>query len=56
MRITEQQQKIIEKLKAEEKRAHSKGKENMLGIPKNTHVTPVSSPRKSLTPLRNRND
>ncbi|XP_054005012.1 hyaluronan mediated motility receptor-like [Hylaeus anthracinus] len=56
IRITEQQQKIIEKLKAEEKRTHSKGKENMLGIPKSAHATPVSSPHKSLTPLRDRND
>ncbi|XP_076630472.1 uncharacterized protein LOC143346343 [Colletes latitarsis] len=56
IKITEQQQKIIEKLKTEEKRAHSKGKENMLGIPKSDHATPVSSPHKPLTPLRDRND
>ncbi|XP_043265553.1 hyaluronan mediated motility receptor-like [Colletes gigas] len=56
IKITEQQQKIIEKLRTEEKRAHSKGKENMLGIPKSDHATPVSSPHKPLTPLRDRND
>ncbi|CAK9832863.1 Laminin subunit alpha-2 [Anthophora retusa] len=56
MRTIEQQQKTIEKFKAEEKRARSKGKENMLGIPKSTHTTPASSPHKPLTPLRNRND
>ncbi|OAD52380.1 Laminin subunit alpha-2 [Eufriesea mexicana] len=56
MRTIEQQQKIIEKLKAEEKCSYSKGKENMVGIPKSTHTTPVSSPHKLLTPLRNRNE
>ncbi|CAK9797651.1 hypothetical protein ANTPLA_LOCUS1290 [Anthophora plagiata] len=56
LRTIEQQQKTIEKFKAEEKRARSKGKENMLGIPMSTHTTPTSSPHKPLTPLRNRND
>ncbi|XP_017797874.1 PREDICTED: putative leucine-rich repeat-containing protein DDB_G0290503 [Habropoda laboriosa] len=56
IRTIEQQQKVIEKLRAEEKRAHSKGKENMIGIPKSSHTTPASSPHKPLTPLRNRND
>ncbi|XP_011151920.1 hyaluronan mediated motility receptor isoform X2 [Harpegnathos saltator] len=51
-RIIEQQQKTIEKFKAEEKRSHWKGKEN-IGI----HSTPISSPHKTLaTPLRSRND
>ncbi|KZC09615.1 Laminin-like protein epi-1 [Dufourea novaeangliae] len=52
----EQQQKTIEKLKMEEKRMHNKGKENVIGVSKNAHTTPVSSPLKPLTPLRNRND
>ncbi|XP_076750292.1 uncharacterized protein LOC143423101 [Xylocopa sonorina] len=51
-----QQQKIIEKLRPEEKRAHNKGKENLLGITKSSHATPASSPYKTLTPLRNRNE
>ncbi|XP_014470917.1 PREDICTED: hyaluronan mediated motility receptor-like isoform X2 [Dinoponera quadriceps] len=52
IRLVEQQQKTIEKLKAEEKRSHWKGKEN-IGI----HSTPISSPHKTLTtPLRSRND
>ncbi|XP_024225381.1 hyaluronan mediated motility receptor isoform X7 [Bombus impatiens] len=55
-RTIEQQHKMIEKLRAEEKRAHSKGKENMLGISQNTFATPIPSPHKPLTPLRNRND
>ncbi|XP_060821531.1 myosin-9-like isoform X3 [Bombus pascuorum] len=56
MRTIEQQHKMIEKLRAEEKRVHSKGKENMLGISQNTFATPIPSPHKPLTPLRNRND
>ena len=56
MRTIEQQHKVIEKLRAEEKRVHSKGKENMLGISQNTFATPIPSPHKPLTPLRNRND
>ncbi|XP_031837028.1 uncharacterized protein LOC116428932 [Nomia melanderi] len=52
----EQQQKTIEKLKTEDKRMHSKGKENVIGITKDTYTTPVSSPLKPLTPLRSRND
>ncbi|XP_077272103.1 uncharacterized protein LOC143902808 [Temnothorax americanus] len=51
-RLVEQQQKTIEKLKAEEKRSHWKGKEN-IGM---VHSTPISSPHKTLTPLRDRND
>ncbi|XP_032668210.1 hyaluronan mediated motility receptor-like isoform X2 [Odontomachus brunneus] len=52
-RLIEQQQKTIEKLKAEEKRSHWKGKEN-IGM---VHSTPISSPHKTLpTPLRSRND
>ncbi|XP_066591183.1 putative leucine-rich repeat-containing protein DDB_G0290503 [Prorops nasuta] len=56
MKLADQQQKMIEKLKTEEKRCHGKGKENVLGIPKSNHTTPVSSPHKPLTPLRDRND
>ncbi|XP_076382680.1 uncharacterized protein LOC117223832 isoform X2 [Megalopta genalis] len=52
----EQQQKTIEKLKMEDKRIHSKGKENVISVPKHTHTTPLSSPLKPLTPLRSRND
>ncbi|XP_078053799.1 uncharacterized protein LOC144479145 [Augochlora pura] len=52
----EQQQKTIEKLKTEDKRIHSKGKENVISVSKNTHTTPISSPLKPLTPLRSRND
>ncbi|KYM91177.1 Laminin subunit alpha-2 [Atta colombica] len=51
-RLVEQQQKTIEKLKAEEKRSHWKGKENVGMV----HSTPISSPHKTLTPLRDRND
>ncbi|KAG7204959.1 hypothetical protein KM043_005345 [Ampulex compressa] len=54
-RTIELQQKTIEKFKLEEKRAHGKGKEN-IGIQKSAHTTPVSSPHKPLTPLRNRNE
>ncbi|XP_011877413.1 PREDICTED: hyaluronan mediated motility receptor-like isoform X4 [Vollenhovia emeryi] len=50
-RLVEQQQKTIEKLKAEEKRSHWKGKENVGMV----HSTPISSPHKT-TPLRDRND
>lgn len=56
MRTIEHQQRMLEKFRAEERRAHSKGKENMLGVSKSTLATPVSSPHKPLTPLRNRND
>ncbi|PBC30764.1 hypothetical protein APICC_04551 [Apis cerana cerana] len=56
MRTIKQQQKTIEKLQAEEKRAYSKGKENMLGLSQSTYITPLSSPHKPITPLRNRND
>lgn len=56
IRTIEQQHKMMEKLRAEEKRVHSKGKENMLGISQNTFATPIPSPHKPLTPLRNRND
>ncbi|KMQ91822.1 hyaluronan mediated motility receptor [Lasius niger] len=52
IKIIEQQQKTIEKLKAEEKRSHWKGKENVGMV----HSTPISSPHKTLTPLRSRND
>jgi len=51
-KLVEQQQKTIEKLKAEEKRSHWKGKENVGMV----HSTPISSPHKTLTPLRDRND
>ncbi|XP_025988311.1 hyaluronan mediated motility receptor isoform X1 [Solenopsis invicta] len=51
-RLVEQQQKTIEKLKAEEKRSHWKGKENVGMV----HSTPISSPHKTLTPLKDRND
>ncbi|KYN07338.1 Laminin-like protein epi-1, partial [Cyphomyrmex costatus] len=51
-RLVEQQQKTIEKLKTEEKRSHWKGKENVGMV----HSTPLSSPHKTLTPLRDRND
>ena len=56
IRTIEQQQRVIEKLKAEEKRAHIKGKENTIGISKIDLLSPVSSPQKPLTPLRNRNE
>ncbi|XP_076650839.1 uncharacterized protein LOC143357963 [Halictus rubicundus] len=56
MKKIEQQQKTIEKLKTDDKRMHSKGKENIISVPKNTHTTPVSSPLKPLTPLRSRNE
>lgn len=56
MRTIKQQQKTIEKLQAEEKRASGKGKENMLGLSQSTYITPLSSPHKPITPLRNRND
>lgn len=52
IKLVEQQQKTIEKLKAEEKRSHWKGKENVGMV----HSTPISSPHKTLTPLRDRND
>ncbi|KAL6448406.1 hypothetical protein ACFW04_000378 [Cataglyphis niger] len=52
IKIIEQQQKTIEKLKTEEKRSHWKGKENVGMI----HSTPLASPHKTLTPLRSRND
>ncbi|XP_026667306.1 hyaluronan mediated motility receptor-like [Ceratina calcarata] len=51
MKIITQQQRIIEKYKTEEKRLQVKGKENLQGIPKTS-----TTPHKSLTPLRNRND
>ncbi|XP_011698345.1 PREDICTED: hyaluronan mediated motility receptor-like isoform X2 [Wasmannia auropunctata] len=51
-RLVEQQQKTIEKLKSEEKRSQWKGKENVGMV----HSTPISSPHKTLTPLRDRND
>ncbi|KAK1138109.1 hypothetical protein K0M31_002594 [Melipona bicolor] len=54
-RTIEQLQKVIEKLKAEEKRAHNKGKENTSGVSQNNFTTPVPSPHKPLTPLKNRN-
>ena len=58
IRTIEQQKGIIEKLKAEERRTHIKGKENTLGMSKNIVdlTSPVSSPQKPLTPLRNRNE
>lgn len=52
IKIIEQQQKTIEKLKAEEKRSCWKGKENVGMV----HSTPLASPHKTLTPLRSRND
>nr|XP_003706552.1 PREDICTED: hyaluronan mediated motility receptor-like isoform X3 [Megachile rotundata] len=57
MRTIEHQQKIIDKLKAEDKRMHIRGKENMLTIPKSATSTPLPSPHKQpLTPLKNRKD
>ena len=55
IRTIEQQQKVIEKFKAEEKRSF-KGKENTLGVSKIVLSSPVPSPQKPLTPLRNRNE
>ena len=55
IRTIEQQQKVIEKFKAEEKRS-IKGKENTLGMSKIVLSSPVPSPQKPLTPLRNRNE
>ncbi|XP_029045310.1 paramyosin-like [Osmia bicornis bicornis] len=55
-RIIEHQQKTIDKLKAEDKRSHIRGKENMLNVTKTVAATPLPSPHKSLTPLRSRND
>ncbi|XP_070153196.1 putative leucine-rich repeat-containing protein DDB_G0290503 isoform X1 [Polyergus mexicanus] len=52
IKIIEQQQKTIEKLKAEERRSHWKGKENVGMV----HSNPLASPHKTLTPLRSRND
>lgn len=54
-RTIEQLQKVIEKMKAEEKRAHCKGKENISGVSQSNLTTPVPSPHKPLTPLKNRN-
>lgn len=56
MRTIEHQQKIIDKLKAEDKRMHIRGKENMPSIPKSATSTPLPSPHKPLTPLKNRKD
>ncbi|XP_076668686.1 uncharacterized protein LOC143369105 [Andrena cerasifolii] len=56
IRTIEQQQRVIEKLKADEKRTHIKGKENTIGLSKIDLSSPVSSPQKPLTPLRNRNE
>ncbi|CAD1468961.1 unnamed protein product, partial [Heterotrigona itama] len=53
-RTIEQLQKVTEKMKAEEKRAHCKGKENISGVSQ-SFTTPVPSPHKPLTPLKNRN-
>ncbi|XP_035732049.1 hyaluronan mediated motility receptor-like isoform X2 [Vespa mandarinia] len=55
-RQLEHQQKAGEKLKAQQKRPHTKGKENVIGVTRSSHTTPTSSPHKSLTPLRNRNE
>ncbi|XP_012282310.1 hyaluronan mediated motility receptor [Orussus abietinus] len=52
--IIDHQQKSIDKLK-EDKRLQSKGKENRL-VAKSAHTTPVSSPLKPATPLRERNE
>lgn len=54
LKTIEEQQKIIEKFKADERRSLIKGKENILGKSKLT-ATPTS-PHKSFTPLRSRND
>ncbi|XP_043669772.1 hyaluronan mediated motility receptor-like isoform X2 [Vespula pensylvanica] len=55
-RQLEHQQKAAEKLKTQQKRPHTKGKENIIGVSRSSHTTPTSSPHKSLTPLRNRNE
>ncbi|KAK2583461.1 hypothetical protein KPH14_009431 [Odynerus spinipes] len=55
-RQLEHQQKTAEKLKNQQKRPQTKGKENVIGMSKSNHTTPTSSPHKSLTPLRNRNE
>ncbi|XP_044010016.1 spindle pole body component 110-like [Aphidius gifuensis] len=58
--LIDQQSKIIEKLQTDEKRrlTHIKGKENLSKsqISKSPFGTPVSSPHKPLTPLRDRNE
>ncbi|XP_015191840.1 PREDICTED: hyaluronan mediated motility receptor-like [Polistes dominula] len=53
-----QQNITTEKVKLQQKRSQTKGKENVIGggISKSNHTTPTSSPHKSLTPLRDRNE
>ncbi|XP_043527976.1 hyaluronan mediated motility receptor-like isoform X1 [Frieseomelitta varia] len=53
-RTITQLQKVVEKFKAEEKRTHSKGKENT-EVSQSNLTTLVPSPHKSLTPLKDRN-
>ncbi|XP_076245457.1 uncharacterized protein LOC143185990 [Calliopsis andreniformis] len=55
-RTIKQQQKIIEQLKAVERRVPGKEKENTLGLSKNVLSTPFCSPQKASTPLRSRNE
>ncbi|KAI4504568.1 hypothetical protein M0802_000118 [Mischocyttarus mexicanus] len=54
----QQQNTTAEKLKTQQKRSQTKGKENVIGggVSRSSHTTPTSSPHKSLTPLRNRNE
>ncbi|XP_014616668.1 PREDICTED: hyaluronan mediated motility receptor-like isoform X2 [Polistes canadensis] len=54
----QQQNVTAEKVKTQQKRSQTKGKENVIGggISRSSHTTPTSSPHKSLTPLRDRNE
>ncbi|XP_063993307.1 hyaluronan mediated motility receptor-like [Diachasmimorpha longicaudata] len=55
--VVEQQAKTIERFQADERRrTFTKGKENLGAISKSPFGTPVSSPHKPLTPLRERNE
>ncbi|XP_015114262.1 restin homolog [Diachasma alloeum] len=55
--VVEQQTKTIDRFQADERRrTFTKGKENFGGISKSPFGTPVSSPHKPLTPLRERNE
>uniref|UniRef100_A0A0C9Q0V6 DDB_G0290503_1 protein n=1 Tax=Fopius arisanus TaxID=64838 RepID=A0A0C9Q0V6_9HYME len=55
--VVEQQGRTIDRLQADERRrTFTKGKENFGAISKSPFGTPVSSPLKPLTPLRERNE
>ncbi|XP_043505603.1 myosin-9-like isoform X2 [Polistes fuscatus] len=57
--LEQQQQNVTaEKVKTQQKRSQTKGKENVIGggVSRSSHTTPTSSPHKSLTPLRDRNE